>query len=45
MQNQRCEILITFMYEEINRFLAYPTISIRMISCLERISGGKYWAF
>jgi three-Cys-motif partner protein len=24
MQNQRCEILITFMYEEINRFLNHP---------------------
>lgn len=24
MQNPRCEILVTFMYEEINRFLAYP---------------------
>jgi three-Cys-motif partner protein len=24
MQNQRCEVLITFMYEEINRFLSHP---------------------
>lgn len=24
MQNRRCEVLITFMYEEINRFLAHP---------------------
>jgi len=24
MQNPRCEILVTFMYEEINRFLAHP---------------------
>ncbi len=24
MQNQRCEILITFMFEEINRFLGHP---------------------
>jgi three-Cys-motif partner protein len=24
MQNQKCEILITFMYEEINRFLSHP---------------------
>ena len=24
MQNPKCEILVTFMYEEINRFLAHP---------------------
>jgi three-Cys-motif partner protein len=24
MQNRRCEVLITFMYEEINRFLSHP---------------------
>lgn len=24
MQNQKCEILVTFMYEEINRFLSHP---------------------
>ena len=24
MQNPRCEVLITFMYEEINRFLGHP---------------------
>jgi three-Cys-motif partner protein len=25
MQNPRCEILVTFMYEEINRFLSHPS--------------------
>ena len=44
MQNRSCEVLITFMYEEINRFLAHPDLPDRydvLFGCTEWRDGIK----
>lgn len=39
MENQRCEVLITFMYEEINRFLSDPKLE----STYDELFGTDKW--
>lgn len=39
MANQKCEVLITFMYEEINRFLEHPDQPTNY----DELFGGKEW--
>jgi three-Cys-motif partner protein len=41
MQNPRCECLLTFMYESINRFLAHPDSNIQ--AHFEELFGTKEW--
>ncbi len=39
MQNHRCEVLITFMYEEVNRFLSHP----KHPETYDRLFGTEGW--
>ncbi len=41
LRHEQCDVLITFMYEEINRFLAHPKVSIQQH--LTELFGTEQW--